>query len=78
MPQLTIYLDLETQRQVELAARREAVSLSRWARKHLAMAATAETASAWEHLAGFAGTVDETFTPPGRASTQRPVPDLEP
>jgi hypothetical protein len=34
MPQLTIYLDRATQRQVELAARREAISLSRWARKH--------------------------------------------
>lgn len=78
MPQLTIYLDPATQRQVELAARREAVSLSRWARKHLAKAAAAETASAWDHLAGFSGTVDASFVPPARDTTQRPVPDLEP
>ena len=78
MPQLTIYLDPATQRQVELAARREAISLSRWARKHLAMAAAAETASAWDHLAGFAGTADDTFVPPARDTTQRPVPDLKP
>ena len=78
MPQLTIYLDLVTQRQVELAARREAISLSRWARKHLAMAAAAESASAWDHLAGFSGTMDASFVPPARDTTQRPVPDLEP
>ena len=78
MPQLTIYLDPATQRQVELAARREAISLSRWARKHLAMAAAAETASAWDHLAGFSGTVDSSFEAPSRDTAQRPVPDLEP
>ena len=78
MPQLTIYLDPATQRQVELAARRESISLSRWARKHLAMAAAAETASAWDHLAGFSGTVDSSFEAPARGTAQRPVPDLEP
>ena len=78
MPQLTIYLDPATQRQVELAARREAISLSRWARKHLAMAAAAESASAWDHLAGFSGTVDDSFVPPARDTSQRPVPDLDP
>jgi len=78
MPQLTIYLDPATQRQVELAARREAISLSRWARKHLAMAAATESASAWDHIAGFAGTVDDSFVAPTRDTTQRPVPDLDP
>jgi len=78
MPQLTIYLDPATQQQVEIAARREAISLSRWARKHLAKAAAAESASAWDHLAGFAGTVDASFEAPARDTSQRPVPDLEP
>ncbi len=39
VPQLTIYLDRETQREVEEAARREGCSLSRWARGHLLAAA---------------------------------------
>lgn len=78
MPQLTIYLDSVTQRQVELAARREAVSLSRWARKHLAIAAAAESASAWDHLAGFSETVDDSFAPAARETTHRLVPDLDP
>lgn len=78
MSQLTIYLDPETQRKVEIAARRESVSLSRWAREHLARAADAEAASAWDHLAGFSGTIDDSFEIPARAATQRPVPSLEP
>ena len=39
MAQLTIYLDADTQKKVEAAARRDSVSLSRWARDHLARAA---------------------------------------
>lgn len=77
MPQLTIYLDPETQRKVEIAAKRESVSLSRWAREHLAKAADAESSSAWDHLAGFSGSVDDSFAPPARDSTHRPVPDLD-
>ncbi len=77
MPQLTIYLDPETQRKVETAARRESVSLSRWAREHLAKAAEAESASAWDHLEKFSGTTDDTFEPPARQLHHRPVPDLE-
>jgi len=46
MSQLTIYLDSETQRKLTLAARREAVSLSSWARKHLAKAAEESEATA--------------------------------
>jgi len=38
MPSLTIYLDPETLRAVEEAARREGSSVSGWARKHLAEA----------------------------------------
>lgn len=77
MAQLTIYLDAETQRKVEIAARREAVSLSSWAREHLTKAAESETASAWDHLAAFAGTLDDTFEIPTRESGHRPVPNLE-
>lgn len=77
MSQLTIYLDPETQRKVEIAARRESVSLSRWAREHLAKAAEAETASAWDHLAAFSGMIDDSFEIPAREATHRPVPSLE-
>jgi hypothetical protein len=77
MSQLTIYLDPETQRKVEIAARRESVSLSRWAREHLAKAADAESASAWDHLSTFSGTIDETFEVPPREKDHRPVPNFD-
>jgi len=76
MAQLTIYLDEETQRKVEDAARRESISLSRWAREHLLKAAESETASAWGHLSRFSGCVDETFQPPARGKNHREVPEL--
>jgi len=77
MSQLTIYLDPETQRKVEIAARRESVSLSRWAREHLAKAAEAEFASAWDHLSAFSGTIDETFEAPSRENNHRSVPNFD-
>jgi predicted transcriptional regulator len=77
MAQLTIYLDPETQRKVENAARRESLSLSRWAREHLAKAAESETASAWDHLSAFSGTLDDGFEIPSRESSHRPVPSLD-
>jgi hypothetical protein len=77
MSQLTIYLDPETQRKVELAARRESLSLSRWAREHLAKAAEAEMASAWDHLSAFSGIADDSFELPARETAHRPVPNLE-
>lgn len=43
MAQLTIYLDAEAERLIERAAKRESVSLSRWAREKLVLAAGAET-----------------------------------
>jgi hypothetical protein len=75
--QLSIYLDQETQRKVELAARRESVSVSRWARIHLAKAAESAEASAWDHLSAFAGIAGEAFEVPERQSSHRAVPDLE-
>jgi len=77
MSQLSIYLDQETQRKVELAARREAVSVSRWARIHLSKAAETAEASAWDHLSAFAGIAGETFEAPERQLSHRAVPDLE-
>ncbi len=77
MSQLTIYLDSETQRKLTLAARREAVSLSSWARKHLAKAAMESEATAWDHVALFAGSVGSDFEIPSRENTHRPLPDLE-
>ncbi len=77
MSQLSIYLDPETQRKVELAARRESVSISRWARNHLAKAADDAEASAWDHLSPFAGIAGEDFNPPERDGSHRPIPDLE-
>lgn len=35
MSQLTIYLDADTARRLEEAAKRDGVSVSRWAREHL-------------------------------------------
>lgn len=40
MAQMTIYIDRATQKAVEAAAAREAVSISRWARERLQEAAT--------------------------------------
>jgi hypothetical protein len=77
MSQLTIYLDSETQRKLTLAARRESVSLSSWARKHLAKAAEESEATAWDHVALFTGTAGDDFKPPSRDIIHRPIPDLE-
>ncbi|MEO8614000.1 MAG: hypothetical protein ABI600_02580 [Luteolibacter sp.] len=77
MSQLTIYLDPETQRKVEMAARRESLSLSRWAREHLAKAAETAEASAWDHMAAFAGTTDEPFEIPLRDPHHREISNLE-
>jgi len=41
VPQLTIYLDPKAERLIEHAAKREALSLSRWAREKLVLAAGA-------------------------------------
>lgn len=43
MPQLTIYLDAKSGRLIERAARQESLSLSRWAREKLVLAAGAPT-----------------------------------
>lgn len=75
--QLTIYLDDETHRRVEAAAKRDSVSLSRWAREHLARAAEESSGSAWDHLSAFAGSVGDDFELPERAKDLRPVPDFE-
>ena len=77
MAQLTIYLDEDTHRKVEAAAKREAISLSRWAREHLARAAEQPGGSAWDHLSAFAGTAGEDFQLPERQKDLRPAPDFE-
>jgi hypothetical protein len=77
MAQLTIYLDADTQKKVEAAARRESISLSRWARDHLARAADQDSASAWNHLSTFAGTIDKSFAIPKRERDHRAIPNLE-
>ncbi len=77
MSQLSIYLDPETQRKVELAARRESVSISRWARNHLAKAAEDAEASAWDHVSSFAGIAGDSFDLPDRPEIHRSVPDLD-
>ena len=77
MAQLTIYLDANTHKKVEAAARRESASLSRWARDHLARAADQDGASAWSHLSAFTGTVDKSFATPKRERGHRVIPNLE-
>ncbi|MEK6232470.1 MAG: hypothetical protein N2A42_11525 [Luteolibacter sp.] len=77
MSQLTIYLDSETQRKLTLAAKREAVSLSSWARKHLAKAAEESEATAWDHVSLFTGVAGNDFDPPSRDGSHRPIPNLE-
>ncbi|MFI0348705.1 MAG: hypothetical protein ACH346_08110 [Chthoniobacterales bacterium] len=63
MPQLTIYLNAETERAITKAAKRDALSLSRWSREKLLIAAGAP---AWP--SGYAdflgGAHDETFKAP--------------
>jgi hypothetical protein len=76
MSQLTIYLDPETQRKLTLAAKRESVSLSSWARKHLAKAAENSESSAWDHVSLFTGTAGTDFQPPARENHHRSIPNL--
>ncbi|MES2981233.1 MAG: hypothetical protein V4727_02880 [Verrucomicrobiota bacterium] len=76
MSQLTIYLDSETQRKLTLAAKREAISLSSWARKHLAKAADVSESTAWDHISLFTGVAENDFEPPTRETTHRSVPEL--
>ncbi|MFZ4484471.1 MAG: toxin-antitoxin system, antitoxin component [Chthoniobacterales bacterium] len=63
MPQLNIYLDAESERLIESAAKRESSSLSRWAREKLLAAAGSP---AWpEHYASVVGSIsDPSFAPP--------------
>lgn len=64
MAQLTIYLDDKSGRLIERAAKRESLSLSRWAREKLILAAGAP---AWpEGYASVFGSVsDPSFRAPG-------------
>ncbi len=73
MPQLTIYLDAESERIIGLAARRESLSLSRWARDKLVLAAGAP---AWpDDYASVIGSIaDPDFVAPedtGESKDQR-------
>ena len=63
MPQLTIYLNHETEHAITRAAKRNAMSLSRWSREALLLAAGAPT---WPNgYAKLLGSVaDETFKVP--------------
>ncbi|MCE2959673.1 MAG: hypothetical protein ACK46A_14310 [Akkermansiaceae bacterium] len=76
MSQLTIYLDSETQRKLTLAAKRESISLSSWARKHLAKAADVSESTAWDHISLFAGAAQNDFEPPTRETTHRSISEL--
>lgn len=58
MAQLTIYLDAKSGRLIERAAKREALSLSRWAREKLVLAAGAP---AWPRgYASVLGSISDT------------------
>jgi hypothetical protein len=63
MPQLNIYLDAESERLIESAAKRDSRSLSRWAREKLLLAAGSPV---WpEHYASVVGSInDPSFVPP--------------
>ena len=59
MASLTIYLDKDTLKAVEKAARKESKSVSSWAREHLAQASQEEVGwpeGYFETIAGFGGT----------------------
>ena len=59
MASLTIYMDQDTLSAVETAARREAKSVSRWAREHLAEASLEKAGwpdGYFEAIAAFGGT----------------------
>ena len=59
MASLTIYLDKDTLMAVEKAARREAKSVSKWAREHLAEASSEKVGwpdGYFEAIAAFGGT----------------------
>lgn len=77
MAQLTIYLDPETQRKVEAAAKRESISLSRWARERLSKAADIESSAAWDHLSLFSGTIGDDFQLPSRDPQHRVVSSMD-
>jgi len=70
MAQLTIYLDAKSDRLIERAAKRDALSLSRWAREKLILAAGAP---AWpEGYAEVLGSIsDRSFQAPADTARSR-------
>jgi len=67
MPQLNIYLDAEASRLIESAAKRESMSLSRWAREKLVLAAgSPEWPEGYAEL--FGSIRDNTFCAPDELS----------
>jgi hypothetical protein len=73
MPQLTIYLDAKAERLIARAAKRDAVSLSRWAREKLLLAAGAPSwPSGYRSVLGSID--DETFTSPEDRDASRDQP----
>lgn len=73
MAQMTIYIDSATQRAVEAAAAREAVSISRWARERLRDAASRERGKG--SLDVFYGCIeDDSFVVPEELPASGDVP----
>ena len=73
MAQMTIYIDAATQKAVEAAAAREAVSISRWARERLLEAARREQGKG--SLDVFYGCIaDDSFLEPDKLPASADAP----
>jgi len=73
MAQMTIYIDAATQKAVEAAAAREAVSISRWARERLQEAATRDLGKG--SLDVFYGCIeDDSFRAPAELPVSSDAP----
>lgn len=77
MATMTIYLDDETLARVEKAARRENLSLSRWAREHLSEAATERPAWPEDYFNLFGALDDDTFEAPPELAPADDAPRLD-
>lgn len=63
MPQLNIYLDADSERLIERAAKRESTSLSRWAREKL-LAAAGSPSWPEDYAAALGSISDPSFVAP--------------
>lgn len=68
MPQVTVYLDKETEKKARLAAKKSGKSLSAWLRKIIEAAPEGEWPADFDRL--FGSINDKKFVPPNRPKAE--------